>query len=168
MLFRSRRGQSTLRTGRSSIQLRQNRYAQPTQRTKNARRTTSIVKSTGGALDEQGLAIGPSTRGFQVALVSEERWALHEEWRERRQRKVGHAIRRVPPDALVSQGQATAPQGGDETFHGLHSDVESKNAALANRENRIAGRLSTSVALQTHHTPGPIKPDCQFVTVGSK
>jgi hypothetical protein len=57
---------------------------------------------------------------------------------------------------LIGQGLATAPQGGDETVHGLHDHFEARIAAVANPENRAAGRLSVAVAVWTHHTPaGP-------------
>jgi hypothetical protein len=107
-------------------------------------------------------------RGFQMALMGEEGRALHEKWRERGYREVGHGIRRVLPDALVGQGLTTASQGSDETLHGLHDDVESRIAAGANRENRAAGRLSVGVAVQTHPTHRRIEPDRQFITGVSK
>jgi hypothetical protein len=36
-----------------------------------------------------------------MALVGEEGRTLHEKWGERRNREVGHGIRRVLPDALI-------------------------------------------------------------------
>jgi hypothetical protein len=88
--------------------------------------------------------------GFQMALVCQEGWALHEEWGEGGEREIGHRIGRVLAPPRVGQDMAVAAQRGDEAVLDLHRHVESEIARRANRANRVAGRFSGGVAVATH------------------
>jgi len=77
-----------------------------------------------------------------MALVRQEGGALHEEWRKRGEREVGHGIGRVFAPPRVRQGLAVAVQRGDEAVLDLYPHVESEIALRENRTNRMDGRLS--------------------------
>ena len=57
---------------------------------------------------EQCLEVGTALGYFQMALMRQERRALHEEGRERGKHEVGHGIGCVLPDPWVRQRAATA------------------------------------------------------------
>ena|ERR1019366_1335842 len=70
---------------------------------------------------EQRLAVRAAPFLRQMALMLQERRALHEEDRERRQSEIRHGVLRVGPGPLVRQRQATAAQRGQEAFEGFHA-----------------------------------------------
>ena len=57
---------------------------------------------------EQRVAVGTALGCFQMALMGQERRALHEEGCERGEREVGHGIGCVLPDPWIRQQAATA------------------------------------------------------------
>ena len=91
---------------------------------------------------EQCLAVRTALRGLQMALVRQERRALHEERGEGGNDEIGHAVRRVLPGQRVGQGLAVAAQRGDESIRHAHGEFESRSAFAGNRENATSERLT--------------------------
>ena len=79
---------------------------------------------------EQRLAVGSSVAFFQLALMREERGALHEERREGGQCDVGHRIDRVVPVTFVRERLAALAQRADQGLQALHLGTELQIRAL--------------------------------------
>ncbi len=88
---------------------------------------TDVVVGGNRRHGEQRLAVRPAVPFLQRSLVRQERWASHEEDRERRQTNVGHCVVAVTPWplALVGKTGADLAQLPDQLFNGAHQAEES-------------------------------------------
>lgn len=93
---------------------------------------------------KQCFAIRAALAGFQMALVGQERGALHEEQGEHAKREIGHGIGRVAAQPLIRQSLAPTAQGSEEAVLDRHRLVESQNAKCAKwdfaQDYQFAGR----------------------------
>jgi len=96
---------------------------------------------------EQRLAVRPALAGLQMTLMRQERRALHEERRERRQAEIRHVVGRVLAPPLVRQRPAATTQGIEKAVQDWHGVGESEIRRRGNPENHPDQRYRRSCGI---------------------
>jgi hypothetical protein len=109
---------------------------------------------------EQAPAVRPALPLLQMALMRQERRALHEEHRKRR--KVGHGVARVRPWPTQVGKRVAAPlQRGQKRRQRLHPHLESENRPAGNPLSYQAVKMRTAAGTRCRSGPGPGSAPCR-------